>query len=258
MQDHLREDTHEISGHSFVKKYSRDGVSFFMDGREVKLDEWNRALNRVQPMSILESHPNRLVRMKEMHRRSAFTKMINMPPGAIAADIGCEEGQLAALISPKCKKLICIDIDPAVLSNAQNKLSAFGNIEYVTGDVRSIPLPDNFLDICVAAEVLEHLPNPEEGINELVRITKPDGKIYISVPNEKLLQRIKKTARLLGFGKSLGKLSSGLAVGHVHVFDKKTLESICNGRIKIRKIKYSFPFCLNIFAFGDPVKKQSL
>lgn len=230
-------------------------MAFFIDGREVSLEEWNRALNEAQPMSILEEHPNPLARMKERRRREAFTGMIRNLRGAVAADIGCEGGHLAKMIAPHCAKLYCMDIDAAVLDRAKGNLRDFSNIEYIACDAAKIPLPDNTLDICVAAETLEHLPRPEDAMDEMARITKPGGRIYLSVPNEKLLQIAKKSARALGMGKSLGRLSDGLAVGHVRVFDKKMLSDMCAGRVRLETMRYSAPFFLNIFAAGRPVKK---
>jgi len=254
MTDSPREEIYHIEGHTFIKRYAPGGVAFLCDGRELTLEEWNVELNRVQPMRLLEEHPNPAVRLKEAHRRRAFTNMVRAVPGGTAADIGCEEGHLAELLAPKFEKLFCIDIDLRMLDSAASRLSRFDNIEYMAGDVLSLDLPDDSLDACVAAEVLEHLPEPEAGLDELARVTKPGGRIYISVPNEKLLQNLKRMVRRVGMGRSLGRLSGGIAVGHVQVFSKRRLDEICRGRVKLDTLAYSTPFFLNIFAAGTPVK----
>ena len=46
--------------------------------------------------------------------------------------------------------------------------------------------PDEFLaeqDIVVCADVIEHMPNPEEELRRLVKLQKPDTQFIISVPN---------------------------------------------------------------------------
>lgn len=42
---------------------------------------------------------------------------------------------------------------------------------------------DNFFDAITLWDALEHIHNPYETLQEIYRITKPGGKIYISVPN---------------------------------------------------------------------------
>ncbi len=43
-------------------------------------------------------------------------------------------------------------------------------------------IPDNRFDVVVCTEVLEHVRNPFDAVNEIYRITKPGGSIYISTP----------------------------------------------------------------------------
>lgn len=43
-------------------------------------------------------------------------------------------------------------------------------------------IPDNFFDIIVCTEVLEHTLNPFEAVKEIYRILKPNGVVCVSVP----------------------------------------------------------------------------
>lgn len=45
-----------------------------------------------------------------------------------------------------------------------------------------IPVDDNTFDIVILAEVIEHLENPIEVLNECYRVLKNDGKIIITIP----------------------------------------------------------------------------
>jgi 2-polyprenyl-3-methyl-5-hydroxy-6-metoxy-1,4-benzoquinol methylase len=253
MNESPREETYEIRGRSFVKRYSDGGVSFFCDGAEVGIVEWNRLLNEHQPMSLLKEHPNPLVRLKDAHRRAAFLKLAGNVAGASVADIGCEEGRLAERLDGKYKHLYCVDIDPAVLGRARRGLSN-NSISFIACDARKLALSDNSIDVCLASEMLEHVPDPENAVAELVRVTRPGGRIVISVPNEELVQILKQAARAAGLRRSLGRLSGGLAVGHVQRFTKSQLSSLCKGRVRLDTLRYSAPFFLNIFAAGTPDK----
>lgn len=254
MTESPREEIYHIQGRAFAKRYADGGVVFICDGREVGIGEWNRLLNESQPMSLLEKHPNPLIRLKESHRRDSFIKLAGDAAGAAVADVGCEEGHLAERLAGKCARLYCVDIDPAALERARRRLSSAGAF-FIASDVRKIGIADDSIDVCLAAEVLEHLPRPEEGLDELVRITKPGGRIVISVPNEELVLAAKRAARAAGLGRSLGRLSGGLAVGHVQRFTKEKLRALCDGRVRLDTLRYSAPFFLNIFAAGSPIKK---
>jgi len=46
----------------------------------------------------------------------------------------------------------------------------------------AIPRPQNYYDAVVLTQVLEHVPNPEGVLKELARITRPGGRLLLSVP----------------------------------------------------------------------------
>ena len=50
------------------------------------------------------------------------------------------------------------------------------------GDVRTLPYPDETFDLVVAVEVLEHIPDPEVGLTEAIRVLKPGGYAIIALP----------------------------------------------------------------------------
>jgi SAM-dependent methyltransferase len=45
-----------------------------------------------------------------------------------------------------------------------------------------LPFSDDVFDAVCSEQVLEHVRNPQEVIAEMIRVTKPGGSIYISVP----------------------------------------------------------------------------
>ena len=49
-------------------------------------------------------------------------------------------------------------------------------------DVTNIPLPNNECELVVASEVLEHIPNYRDALEEITRILKPGGILVCSVP----------------------------------------------------------------------------
>ena len=50
------------------------------------------------------------------------------------------------------------------------------------GECDKIPYPDNFFDKVVSFEALEHIGNFKNVIEEIWRVTKPGGKVFIYLP----------------------------------------------------------------------------
>lgn len=238
----------------FIKKFLRDGrVRFFKNGTELSLTEWNREINALQPMALLEDHPVPFVRYKESQRRRLFLKMIECTAESIVGDVGCESGYFAEQLSKRCKKVYCVDIDSRFLKLARQRMREQRGV-FVESDVQHLALRDSCVDVTVAGEILEHLPAPSVGLRELVRITRPLGKIYVSVPNEPLLLFGKRIVRFLHLTPSLGRLNPGIAIGHLSVMNKKTLRLICRDLVEIERMFYTKPFFLNVFAVLKPRK----
>ena len=53
----------------------------------------------------------------------------------------------------------------------------------VVADGYLLPLPDGVADVCFSSNVLEHVADPETFLSEMVRVTRPDGLIYLSFTN---------------------------------------------------------------------------
>jgi len=57
------------------------------------------------------------------------------------------------------------------------------DVGYLAGDAQSLPFMDEYFDLVVSAETLEHVPNMQKAFNEIVRVTKNSGHIAITLPN---------------------------------------------------------------------------
>lgn len=55
-----------------------------------------------------------------------------------------------------------------------------------------LDFPDDAFDVTVSFEVLEHIPYPDNYVAELLRVTRPGGLLFLSVPNvASLISRIR-------------------------------------------------------------------
>jgi len=50
----------------------------------------------------------------------------------------------------------------------------------VAGDGNRLPLPDGVADVTFSSNVLEHVPTPRRFLEEMVRVTRPRGLVYLA------------------------------------------------------------------------------
>ncbi len=75
------------------------------------------------------------------------------------------------------------DIDEILQAmKKQGEAPAWAKGEVVKGDALDLPYGDNTFDCVIASEILEHVPQDDQAISELVRVLKPGGALAITVP----------------------------------------------------------------------------
>jgi 2-polyprenyl-3-methyl-5-hydroxy-6-metoxy-1,4-benzoquinol methylase len=95
-------------------------------------------------------------------------------------DLGCGEGGMGAVVKSRQKcRVVGIELDPDAAAMARKKLD-----DVYTGDVRHIleVLEEQF-DCVIASEIVEHVDDPWSMLAEVRRVTRPGGRLVISIPN---------------------------------------------------------------------------
>ncbi|MFC8529166.1 class I SAM-dependent methyltransferase [Nocardia sp. NPDC057227] len=95
------------------------------------------------------------------------------------ADIGCGDGRfLAHLIQHGHRgRLVGVDNSTAMVT----AVAAIPGVQAVTGDAEALPFADDEFDAVTARHMLYHVPDPDKALRELERITRPGGRVAISV-----------------------------------------------------------------------------
>ena len=109
--------------------------------------------------------------------KSISNFLSSMNSGAIVADIGCGNGR-NMVIRNDCTFYGC-DISIELVKICQKK-----DLNVIEGSCLNIPFDSNKFDYTICIAVMGHLSTIERRIkclDELIRITKPNGLIYIYV-----------------------------------------------------------------------------
>ncbi len=68
--------------------------------------------------------------------------------------------------------------------NLHDELGEHGNGHWAlsVSDVKNLPFKDNFFDVVICAEVMEHIPEDRLAVREVIRVLKPGKPLVVSVP----------------------------------------------------------------------------
>jgi SAM-dependent methyltransferase len=95
--------------------------------------------------------------------------------GRTVVDIGGGGGYFTAAFAERGAGGVLVEPDPDELrSRGEPRPGA------VVGDGLRLPLKDAGVDVAFSSNVLEHVPDPEQFIDEMVRVTRPGGIVYLS------------------------------------------------------------------------------
>ena len=116
-------------------------------------------------------------------RKKAIKELLAINPQQIL-DVATGTGDVAIMmtkyLSPK--KITGIDISEGMLDFGKQKIAKLhleNMIELQTGDSEAIHFPDNSFDAITVAFGVRNFENLEKGLQEMLRVLKPGGKLII-------------------------------------------------------------------------------
>jgi ubiquinone/menaquinone biosynthesis C-methylase UbiE len=142
-------------------------------------------------------------------------------PGMRVADVGCGLGELAIRLQADFRPEYIVGIDHSrnFLRYAQERVKSLGleNVEYQYGDATNLLQPDNSFDFVACRLVLQVFHQPQRLVQELYRVCKPGGRVYITnemmssstgYPNQESIrrgyQRFLELSRMVGMDFDIG------------------------------------------------------
>lgn len=116
-------------------------------------------------------HPIALRR--ELHE--SFRRFFDqyMPANAIVYDVGCGQKPFASFLERKVSKHIGVDLIDGFYQSNQVDLM---------GTAYDVPAPDGAADAVILSQVIEHLESPLLAMQEVYRLLKPGGVVFLSFP----------------------------------------------------------------------------
>jgi len=162
--------------------------------------------------------------------------------GEAALDFGCGAGVLLPALSRQFAKVYATDLRLDIARRMTERMS-LSNVTFIE-PAELAGLGSDILDVVVAANVLEHVPDPPATLRRFGELLSPEGRLIISGPTENVLYRFGR--RIIGFS------------GEYHHRDiQDILSDVREAGFRIarrRRWPAPGPFCLYVIAICVPLR----
>lgn len=98
--------------------------------------------------------------------------------GALTLDVGGGAGYLTRALRKAGARCVLVDADIGELSWRGPPVAGS-----VVADARALPVPTGAVDLVVSSNVLEHVPEPLAVVDEMARVLRPEGHLWLSFTN---------------------------------------------------------------------------
>ncbi|HAF25561.1 MAG TPA: hypothetical protein DCK93_22075 [Blastocatellia bacterium] len=103
-------------------------------------------------------------------------------------EIGCGRGGFSCWLAsqqPGPKEVVAADFSQAAvkMGRAFAVERGLSNITWKVADIQRIPFEAETFDTVISCETIEHVPDPRQAVQELARVLKPEGRLFLTTPN---------------------------------------------------------------------------
>lgn len=95
-------------------------------------------------------------------------------------EAGCGEGYGADLIAEMARRVIGLDYDESAVAHVRAR---YPRVDMRHGNLAELPLDDGAVDVVVNFQVIEHLWDQGQFVDECLRVLRPGGTLLMSTPN---------------------------------------------------------------------------
>ena len=117
------------------------------------------------------------------------------PKSGRVLEVGCGLGHLLGWLT-KDYEVYGGDINPWAITQAKKNVP---KAEFLLLDAQNLAMfPDSAFNIVITKHNVEHLPDPEQAVDEICRVLAPGGLLILATPNMDSPMRVRKQEKWIG------------------------------------------------------------
>lgn len=101
-----------------------------------------------------------------------------LPDKAKVLDAGCGAGYVSSGLAGRLD-LTGVDIEKAAIKFCQKNRQG----KFLIANLEKLPFKNNYFDLVIFTNTIEHLEDPSLSLSELKRVLKPNGKLFVTTEN---------------------------------------------------------------------------
>jgi len=100
--------------------------------------------------------------------------------GKACLDAGCGGGRYTVAMGRLgAREAVGVDVSEAGIADARQRATGEANVRFQVASVLDLPLEDDSFDFVCSSGVLHHTTDLDKGLDEITRVLRPGGKLYL-------------------------------------------------------------------------------
>ncbi|MBF4566303.1 demethylmenaquinone methyltransferase [Plantibacter sp. VKM Ac-2876] len=111
--------------------------------------------------------------------RIATTRAVGPAAGERILDLAAGTGTSSAALARNGAQVVAADFSPGMIAVGREKYADRSDIQFVEADATDLPFADEEFDATTISFGLRNVVRPKDALAEMLRVTKPGGRIVI-------------------------------------------------------------------------------
>jgi demethylmenaquinone methyltransferase/2-methoxy-6-polyprenyl-1,4-benzoquinol methylase len=112
--------------------------------------------------------------------RAAATKAVAPKPGERILDLAAGTASSSASLARSGADVVAADFSPGMLAEGRRRHGHLDNLSFVEADAMNLPFEEAEFDAVTMSYGLRNVQEPKKALAELLRVTKPGGRLVIN------------------------------------------------------------------------------
>lgn len=202
---------------------------------KTKYEDWMSEEDHYKLKQDWHGWPGNFHRYRLRKNKEILKNLVNK--NTTILEVGCMESFLGEIFTKEeCPKITAFDIAKINIKKGKKK---YPYIKFLIDDAQNPKIKGKF-DIVFAAEIIEHLENPEKAVKNWIKLLKKGGYLIISTPNSLFSRKSEEHISLVSISKM-----------------KKIFKDVNLKLIKIKGIDLFIPFLGRLSKYLKKIPKLS-